>query len=86
MRRSPLCQGQPAHTPGKGGSTSVKGEDSRKQNTLYALSHTRDAVYSRDPPYALITYTINYMYAVTTIVNRAIGTTWITVGVLKVPS
>ena len=33
-----------------------------------------------------ITYTINHMYAVSTIVNRAIGTTWITVGVLKVPS
>ena len=33
-----------------------------------------------------ITYTIIHMYAVSTIVNRAIGTTWITVGVLKVPS
>ena len=33
-----------------------------------------------------ITYTINHMYAVSTIGNRAIGTTWITVGVLKVPS
>ena len=58
MRCSLICQGQPVHTPGKGGPTSVKGGGSRKQNTLYALSHTRDAVYSRDPPYVL--YYIHY--------------------------
>ena len=74
------------HTPGKGGPTSVK-EEEVGNKTHCTLSVTQGMQYTAEILLMyFITYTINHMYAVSAIVNRAIGTTWITVGVLKVPS
>ena len=41
-------------------------------NNTYTLTCTRGAVYSRDPLYVVhYTHTINYMYAVSSTMNRA---------------